>query len=186
MTSGTNALTRGSAAAVSQVVQPRFEPPAADVLGHLGRVLAHEPQTDVRVPRAEVGDEPGEEEAGGGAEHADAQSAAGELAHLRDRFARVRQRRQHPLGLGPEGTARFGEDDAAADAREQRDAELRLERAHLLREGRLGEVELAGGPAERAVLGRGEEVGELLQSHRLSLWELKITQTSPSARSYLP
>ncbi len=96
------------------------------------------------------------------------------------------ERREHPLGLGTEGTAGLGEDDAAADAREQRDAELGLERAHLLREGRLGEVELAGGAAERAMLGRCEEVGELLQSHRLSLWKFKRSQTSPSARSYLP
>ena len=125
------------------------------------------------MPGAEVGDEPGEEEAGGGAEHADAEGAAGQLAHFGDGFARARQRRQHPLGLGTEGTAGFGEDDAAADAREQRDAELGLERAHLLRERGLGEVELAGGPAERAVLGRGEEVGELLQSHRLFPMEVQ-------------
>ena len=125
------------------------------------------------MPGAEVGDEPGEEEAGGGPEHADAERAAGQLAHLGDCLAGARERREHPLGLGTEGTAGLGEDDAAADAREQLDAELRLERAHLLREGRLGEVELAGRAAERAVLGRGEEVGELLQSHRLFPMEVQ-------------
>ena len=118
------------------------------------------------MPGAEVGDEPGEEEARGRAEHADAESAAGQLAHVGDGLARTRQRREHALGLGAEGPAGLREHDAAADAGEQLDAELRLERADLLRERGLGEVELAGGPAERAVLGRGEEVGELLQSHR--------------------
>ena len=72
---------------------------------------------------------------------------------------------EHPLCLGPEAAARLGEDEAAAGASEQRDAELRLELAHLLRDGGLREVERARGGAEGAVLGRGEEVLELLDRH---------------------
>ena len=109
-----------------------------------------------------------------------------QLAHLGHRLARPGQRCEHALGLGTEGAAGLGEDDAAADADEELDPELGLERANLLRERGLGEVEGAGGAAERAVLGRGEEVGELLQSHRRSLWKFKRTQTSPSARPALP
>ena len=65
------------------------------------------------------------------------------------------------------------------------DAELGLERAHLLGERGLGEVERPGGAAERAVLGRGEEVGELLQSHRRVLWKFKRTRLAlPLGRPY--
>ena len=102
-----------------------------------------------------------------------------------DRLARPGERCEHALGLGTERAAGLGEDDPAADADEQLDSELGLERANLLRERGLGEVELARGTAERAVLGGGEEVGELLQSHRRSLWKFKRTQTSPSGRPSL-
>ena len=90
---------------------------------------------------AEVRHEPREQEAGGGAEHADAEGAAPELAHLSHRLARVGERREHAFRLGAKGKPGLGQDDAAADAGEELDAELGLERAHLLGERGLGEVE---------------------------------------------
>ena len=108
------------------------------------------------------------------------------IPHVRDRLARAREGGLDALGLGPERAARLGEHDAPADAGEELDAELRLERAHLLGERRLGEIERAGGAAERAVLGGREEIGELLQCHRRSLWNFKRSQTTPSAPALLP
>ena len=72
---------------------------------------------------------------------------------------------QRALRVGLEEPAGLGQLDAAAGADEQRDAELGLEPADLLREARLGDQERVGGGAERPVFGRREEVGELLKCH---------------------
>ena len=91
--------------------------------------------------------------------------AAAQVAHLGDRVARPIDVGEHALGLGTEAAAGLGEDEPAAGAGEERDAELALELAHLLRDRGLGEVERARGAAERAVLDGGEEVRELLDRH---------------------
>ena len=70
---------------------------------------------------------------------------------------------------GPEQAPRLGQLEAAADAREQRHAELGLEPADLLGQARLGHEQRLRGGGEGPVLGGGEEVRELLKSYRLIL-----------------
>ena len=82
---------------------------------------------------------------------------------------------EDPLRLRPEGPPRLGEDDPATDPGQQLDAELGLELPHLLGERGLRDEERARGRRERAVLGGCEEVAELLESHRISLWIIEIT-----------
>ncbi len=67
-----------------------------------------------------------------------------------------------PLG---DRLAGVGSDDAPARALEELDAELVLEPAHLVRERRLGDVELLGGAGEVAMPGDGLDVPELAQLH---------------------
>ena len=83
-----------------------------------------------------------------------------------DDVARLLDPGEHALGLRPQRPPRLRQRDPAADAREELDAELRLELADLLGERRLGDVERAGGCRERAVLRGGEEISELAKIHR--------------------
>ena len=68
----------------------------------------------------------------------------GQLAHVDDRLAGSGERREHALGLGSEGAAGLGEDDAAAGPREERDAELPIREC---------------APAPRATAAPGRETG---------------------------
>ena len=148
--------------------QAALEPAVAHGLGDLGGVLADQPHAHVRVALAEVLDEVGEQVVGRVAERAERRGAALELAHLADRVARLLGRRQRALGLGAEEPAGLGElEPAGAD--EQRRAQLGLEPADLLGQARLGHVQGCGGRRERAMVGRGEEVLELLECHRFFL-----------------
>ena len=76
---------------------------------------------------------------------------------------------EHRLGVRAQRAARLGQREPAADAREERDAELGLQAADLLADRRLREVQRLGGGAERAALGGGQEVLELLQVHLKAL-----------------
>ena len=67
--------------------------------------------------------------------------------------------------MGQERVTGLGRLHAAPDAHEQRDAQLALEPADLLRERRLCQAEHLGGRAERALLVGLAEVGELLEVH---------------------
>ena len=87
-------------------------------------------------------------------------------------------RGEDPLGVIAEHVAGLGGDEAAADPLEEGDAELRLQAADLLGERRLGEVHLLRGGAERARCEGGEEVLELLQSHRENLELVKLIKAS--------
>ena len=69
--------------------------------------------------------------------------------------------RQHPLRVGEEDRAGGRELDLPRAAPQQRDAERRLERADLLADGLLGDVQLVGCAREVAVLGDGDEVAHL-------------------------
>jgi hypothetical protein len=91
---------------------------------------------------------------------------------------RLRHPGEDALGLGTERAPRLGEDDAAADPRQKLHAELRLELTNLLGEGRLGDEQRPRRRRERAVLGCGKEVSELLQSHRDNLSIVKHTAST--------
>ena len=146
-----------------------LEPSLADRLSDEGGVLADEPQPDVRVALAEVSDEVGDQESRRGAVHAEGQRPAAKLAHLANSVACAPDALEHLRRLGAKRTPRLGERDTATGADEEVDSELGLQLPHLLGQRRLGDVERAGCCRERAVLGGGEEVAELLESHSLYL-----------------
>ncbi len=103
------------------------------------------------------------------AEEAERDRAADERAHLAHGLERLLRLGQHALGVREEQPPGVGELDAPAGPDEQRDAELGLEPADLLGHARLRHQERVRGRRKAPVLGRGEEVFELLQPHRLSL-----------------
>jgi hypothetical protein len=80
-------------------------------------------------------------------------------------------RRPARLGLGREDgprmleerAARVGQSDAVAGSDEERDAELALELADLLRERWLSDVQPRGRPSEVQLLGDGDEVAEMAE-----------------------
>ena len=144
----------------------RLEPSLPHGVRHERRVLPDQPQAHVRVAAAELGGEAGDEVGGGGAEHAEAERPAAELANVADGVARAVDVVEHALGLRAEGPTGLRERDAATGTREQLDAELGLELADLLGERGLRDEQRPRGRGEGAVLDGGEEVAELLESHR--------------------
>jgi hypothetical protein len=143
--------------------------PVAHRVGDLGRVLADGAHAHVRVLRAEVLQQAGEQVVVGAAERAELDGAAGEVADLAHGLRRLLGGGHGALGVGAEQAARLGQLEAAAGAREQRDAKLRLEPPDLLGQARLGHEQRLGSRREGPVIGRREEVRELLESYRLSL-----------------
>ena len=77
----------------------------------------------------------------GAAEEAEADGAAGQVAHFADRLDRLLGLAEGPLGVGAQQAAGLGQLDPAAGAGEQRDAELGLQPADLLRQARLGHMQ---------------------------------------------
>ena len=145
--------------------EPGLEGRVPHLVGHLRRVEADEPEPHVGVLLAEVGGEVGDQVGRRRTEHPEAERAAAEVAHLRDRVARTLDVGEHALGLGSELPARLGEDEPAPGAGEESDSELPFELPDLLRDRGLGQEQRAGGAAERSVLDGCEEVGELLNRH---------------------
>ena len=125
-TSSSSRATRRSSPASStgRTIEPGLERRVAHLVGHLGRVEPDEPEPDVRVLAPEVGREVGDQVGGGRPEHAEAERAAAEVAHLGDGVAGPLDVGEHALGLGPEAAARLGQHEAAAGAGEEGDPEL--------------------------------------------------------------
>ena len=75
---------------------------------------------------------------------------------------------EHRAGVAQEGRAGRRQLDSPARAGEQRAAQLLLQRADLLAERRLGDVQARGGAAEVQLLGDGDEVTQLAEFHERS------------------
>ena len=88
-------------------------------------------------------------------------------AELVDLAAHPVELGEYPARVAGDGLAGLGRRDPAARALEQLGAELGLEPADLVRERRLGDVQLLGGAGEVAVSGDRLGVDELAQLHRL-------------------
>ena len=114
---------------------------------------------------ANVLDEAGKEEVVGGAEGSQRGGAAEQSAGAADDVSGLAGRRERAFGLGAQQPPGVGELEASSRADEQRDAELGLEVGDLLGDARARQVERVGGGGERAMLGRCEEVRELLERH---------------------
>ncbi len=100
-----------------------------------------------------------------GAERAQRGGAGEQRAGAADDVGGLAGGGKRALGLRAEQPPRVGQLQPPAGADEQRGAELGLQVGDLLGDAGPCEVERVGGGGERAVLGRGEEVGELLQRH---------------------
>ena len=118
---------------------------------HVGGDALAEADLDAGVGVAEAGEQPGDVEVAGGQERADPDASAQDAAKLVDLRARGVDLGEDPAGASGDRHAGFGRGDAPARALEQRGAQLALEPADLVRQRRLGEVELLGGAREVAV-----------------------------------
>ena len=83
--------------------------------------------------------------------------------------------REQPLRATVEAHSRFGRLDATAGAVEELRAEALLERAHLQRDGRLGDTELVGRVGERASLDDRAERRQLPCVHKRILCPIETT-----------
>ena len=100
---------------------------------------------------AEAGEQPGDVEVAGGQQRADPDAPAQHAAQLVDLGARAVDLGEDAAGARGDRLPGLGRGDAAARALEQRRAELLLEPADLVRQRRLGDVELLRGAREVAV-----------------------------------
>jgi len=76
---------------------------------------------------------------------------------------------QDPAGAGDERPARLGDRDPPGGALHQREPDLLLEPADLLRQGGLGDVLARRRPREVLLVGERHEIAQLAKLHKLSL-----------------
>jgi hypothetical protein len=129
--------------------------------GEVGeRLTGPDVDVDVGVPAIEMGKARDEPVCREGWEHAD-----------RECSMRLRAQRRHPAGNAIERVA-HGDGEilaplckchAAAAAMEQRDAEILLQRFHLMADGAVGDVKFVGGTAEVGVARGGLEAAQRLE-----------------------
>jgi hypothetical protein len=103
------------------------------------------------VSAAEAGEQPGHVEVAGGQQRPDPDASAQDAAQLVDLLASGVDLRQDAAGASGDRLPRVGRRDATAGALEQRRPEFGLEAADLVRQRRLGEVELLRGAGEVAM-----------------------------------
>jgi hypothetical protein len=118
---------------------------------HVGGDALTETDLDAGVGAAEAGEQPGDVEVAGGQKWSDPDAPAHDAPKLVDLFARGIDLGEDTPGSRGDGVACLGGGDAAARALEQRGAQFLLEPSDLVRERRLGEVELRRGAREMAV-----------------------------------
>ncbi len=131
--------------------------------GVLGQLL--EAQLDARIALIERIHQGAHQIAGEGRRHAQAQAAATEVAHLVDRSLRRFQLAQGTPRMKQVQLAGIGGTHAPAGAVEQLHAQLLFQLPHLLREGRLRNVQRLGGAGEVAMLGDSEQVAQVAKQH---------------------
>ena len=122
-----------------------------DVAEHVGGDALAEADLDARMGAAEAGEQAGDVEVAGGQERPDPDAPAQDAAELVDLLARGVDLGKDPACTRRDGAARVRRNHAAARAFEQRRSQLLLEPPDLVRQCRLGEVELLGGAREVAV-----------------------------------
>ena len=135
---------------------------------HVGGDALAETDLDARMRAAEAGEQPGDVEVAGRQQRPDPDPPTQDAAELVDLFARGVDLGEHPAGAPRDGDARVGRDDAAARALEQRRAQLLLEPADLVRQRRLGEMELLRGAREVAVPRHRLHASQLPELHAIN------------------
>ena len=132
---------------------------------HVGGNALVETDFDTRVPLAEAGEQPWDVEVPGRQQRSDPDTSAQDTAKLVDLLARGVHFREHAAGSRGDCLSRLSQAHAAAGALEQRGAELLFEPTDLVRERRLGEVELLGGAREVSVARHRFHAPELPELH---------------------
>ncbi len=163
------------------------EAPASDVIDLLRDVQLMQPQFDVGVSLAVVGDRLGEEAGIGRRAHISdldvAALATTCLARHRRSPLRLAQRAQRLLERQPTGD---GEMHGPLGALKELGAELALQSLDLLRQRRLRDAEPLRRPAEVKLLGQHRQVSELTQLHEGSRGEVdrKANAITPGKRRW--
>ena len=145
--------------------EDRVELVRADLREQLLLRALDEVDRDARVLVVEVGDDRVEVVQAGRPHAAEAQVAAQQAGHLVELVAQPVDLVEHPARVVEDERPLGRQLDAAAGPREERDAELGLEPAELLRDGRLGEVQLLAGLRERAVARDRDDRPEVSKLH---------------------
>ena len=115
--------------------------------------------------RAEVGEHAEQVVRAGRVDAADPQLAAQQAGELLELGVQAVDLGEHALRVAEDDAALGGELDLPARAPEDLDAELGLEPPDLLRDRRLGEVQLLGGLRERPVAGDGGDGAKVTELH---------------------
>jgi hypothetical protein len=145
------------------------DPAVSHAFEQVARAARLERDADSRRHRGEAAQQPGHRHRDGVGEVADPKAADRPLVGLpRGALGDVCLYEDAPRLVEHRG-AGVGERDAAMVAVEQPDAQLRLELAHLLADGRLGDVQALGGPPEVQFFCDGHEVAEMPEFHGASV-----------------
>lgn len=153
----------GDEGQVNQAFVQALEQSFGDLLDHF--------DFDAGMLADETGDQAGQQTGCNGGDGADDQPPFQGLATIGHAAGCVGQFGQHASGPFVESAAGLGGDDAPRQAVEQGLAEFLFEFGDLLAERGLGDVEPGGGAGKAARLHHGDEVPELLQFHRICLWQ---------------
>ena len=148
---------QGGERAVELVGLERGEDAVLGVLDHVDR--------DARVRRAEVGEHAEQVVRAGRVDAADPQLAAQQAGELLELGVQAVDLGEHALRVAEDDAPLGGELHLPARAPEDLDAELGLEPPDLLRDRRLGEVQLLGGLRERPVAGDGGDGAKVTELH---------------------
>ncbi len=134
-----------------------------------------ERELDVGVELAVVADDAGEEASRAPEEEADAERAYLAEKGAAGDFDGAIGGEEGFAGLGEEELTMRREAGATGGALEQGAADFAFEIGDLLADGGLGDVELAAGFAEAAVVGDGAEITEVSQLHNRMLLEFSLS-----------
>jgi GNAT superfamily N-acetyltransferase len=118
---------------------------------HVGGDALAQTDLDTRVALAEAREQARNVEVAGGHERSDPDAPAQDAAQLVDLRARAVHLGEDAARPGGDRLPRLGRGDTAARAFEERDAQFLLEPSDLVRQRRLGEMELLGGAREVAM-----------------------------------
>lgn len=158
--------------------EDRVELVGADLREHVLLRALDEVDRDARVLVVEVGDDGVEVIQAGRPHAAEAQVPAQQPGDLVELVAQAVDLGDHALGVVQDEVAFGRQVDAATRAREERDAELGLQAAELLGDGRLGEMQLLTGLREGPVAGDRDDRSEVPEFHR----DKPLTRPSRSRR----
>jgi hypothetical protein len=130
-----------------------------------GEHLTTHPDIDIGKQFTERADELRQHRVGGRADTSDGEPTGGAVGDAASQIGGVVHRIQDRDGAAQECQARRGQRDVAGGADQQFRAQLALELANLLRQGRLGDEQALGCASEMQFFGNRPEVPQMPQLH---------------------